>query len=182
MEIELTDIIVNDLLRYVPETGKLFWETRKFHYFDSDRIAKGWNFKYSGTEAFTTTMDCKYKRGTIFYTKYLAHRVIWLMQTGNWPNGQIDHINGIRDDNRWVNLRDVTQSQNQKNSSKRSNNKSGVVGVYWNPINKNWRASINSENKSKDLGSYPNKQDAINARVVAEIEFGFHPNHGKELI
>ena len=48
---------------------------------------------------------------------YLAHRVIWFLQTGEWPDSDlvIDHINGVRNDNRWVNLRQVTVKENNIN-------------------------------------------------------------------
>lgn len=65
---------------------------------------------------------------------YLAHRIIWEMHNGQIPNGmQIDHINHIRNDNRIENLRLVSNQDNQKNTKRSGNNKSGVTGVCWYP-------------------------------------------------
>lgn len=62
--------------------------------------------------------------------QYKAHRLAWLLVTGAWPKDQIDHINGIRDDNRWANLRDVDGHMNIQNQhGPRRNNKLGLRGV-----------------------------------------------------
>lgn len=68
----------------------------------------------------------------IHYRKrhYYAHRLAWLYMTGSWPEGQIDHINGLRDDNRFCNLRDVTQSRNMLNQkAPLQRNKVGILGI-----------------------------------------------------
>jgi len=93
--------------------------------------------------------------------------------------GFIDHINGIKDDNRINNLRDVTRSQNHQNRKLAKHNTSGVIGVYWRSDTNKWAAQINSNNKRLVLGCYTNKQDAINARRLAEKNLGFHSNHGR---
>lgn len=117
------------------------------------------------------------RRVVFFSSKYKAHRVIWLLVVGYWPKDEIDHINQIRDDNRWVNLREVTRTENAKNLARRRDNKSGVTGVFWNPINENWRVAVSS----KCFGSFKTKEEAIKVRKAAEIKYGFHPNHGKKL-
>lgn len=98
--------------------------------------------------------------------------------TGEWPN-EIDHINHVRDDNRWINLRDGTRSDNQKNASMRTDNKSGFLGVSWsNEVNK-WRAQAMVNHKVKSLGYFDDKFEAICARASANNKYGYHENHGR---
>lgn len=107
---------------------------------------------------------------------YLLHRLIWFMKTGNWPN-QIDHIDHDRSNNRWKNLREVKSRDNQLNCSKSCNNTSGVTGVRTLPSGK-FCAYIMAHRKQISLGSYERIEDAISARKQAEIDYGFHSNHG----
>lgn len=109
--------------------------------------------------------------------KYRSHRLAFLYVTGEIPEF-VDHINHNRSDNRWDNLRSVTRSENAKNKSKYKSNNSGVTGVYWMKHNKRWWSMIVSDGKRISLGYYKNKEDAIEARVNAEICYGFHSNHG----
>ena len=111
---------------------------------------------------------------------YLAHRLAFLYMTGKWPEDQVDHINHIRDDNRWCNLREVSHQENHKNQSKPKSNTSGVTGVCWCKRYKKWKAQIKVEGKVKNLGSFTSKEDATKARKEAEIKYGFHDNHGDE--
>ena len=111
---------------------------------------------------------------------YLAHRVIWLMVYGEFPLDQIDHINGIKKDNRIDNLRDVSRSENGRNSKKSIKNTSGFIGVQYDKRRNNWYARAqDSDFNTKYLGSFANKSDAVNARLKAEIEYGYHENHGR---
>jgi hypothetical protein len=95
------------LLRYDSTTGKLFWLNRPRGFFNSDRAFKSWNTKYSGKEALNTNSN-GYKYGPIFKKNYKAHRVVWLLVTGHWPQLEIDHIDGNRSNNRFENLRPAT--------------------------------------------------------------------------
>jgi len=111
---------------------------------------------------------------------YRAHRIIWEIHNGDIPDGfQIDHINGVRDDNRIENLRVVTIQENRKNHRPRSDNKSGKVGVYWVKSRNKWGAEIQDNKKKVLLGQFTNKTDAIKAREEAEKKYGYHVNHGK---
>lgn len=71
-----------------------------------------------------------------------AHRAAWLYMTGKWPEGEIDHINGITSDNRFANLRECSHQQNNHNQPIRKNNTSGVKGVRWCPVKKKWHAQV----------------------------------------
>lgn len=91
----------------------------------------------------------------------------------------IDHINGLKSDNRIVNLRNVSQSINTKNCKKSSNNTSGVNGVYWNRVVNKWEASMMVDYKKIVIGYFSNFEDAKEARNTSDIENGFYANHGK---
>jgi len=110
---------------------------------------------------------------------YAAHRLIWFYFHKEWPMGEIDHINGNRSDNRIANLRDVSASENRRNSSKRNDNTSGIPGVSRHTNVNKWRAEIWVNGKSLHLGLFDTKIQAAQARKEAEIKYNYHPNHGK---
>lgn len=175
--------LLRKLLRYEPETGKLFWKERSVDMFsDGKQTAEhncaSWNEKYAGKEAFTAG-DRGYKQGLILGRNYKAHRVIWALVNGEWPDN-IDHINGIRDDNRIDNLRSVSQAENNRNAKRRSNNTSGVCGVHWYKRGNKWVAQIRADGNIKHLGYFTDFDDAVAARKEAEIEHGYHENHGRD--
>jgi hypothetical protein len=99
-----------------------------------------------------------------------AHRLIWLLHHGYVPDF-LDHINGIRNDNRIENLRVATRPQNQMNLKKFKNNSSGYSGVYWHKRCNKWAARIQVNCKSKHLGLFTKIEDAINVRKIAEQKF-----------
>jgi hypothetical protein len=101
-----------------------------------------------------------YRRISIGGVTYAAHRLAWYYVHGEWPAHQIDHINGVRDDNRICNLRVATPSQNVINSAVRSDNSSGVRGVSWHKRMNKWTARINIDKKTIWLGAYATKEDA----------------------
>lgn len=103
---------------------------------------------------------------------YTAHRLAWWFTTGKWPDGDLDHIDGNRDNNRWFNLRLVTRSQNNMNRHfLGSRNKSGHLGVGWMPNRKKWRVRITVDARIIHLGHFANKDDAIAARRAAEVRY-----------
>ena len=110
---------------------------------------------------------------------YQAHRLAWLYMYGEWPDGQIDHINHDRTDNRLINLRTVSQQENTKNRSISSNNKSGITGVCWSKRWSNWRVQISNKKKNIALGHFSDKFEAVCARKSAENKYGYHTNHGR---
>lgn len=110
--------------------------------------------------------------------KYSAHRLAFLLVEGSFPPDQVDHINHIKDDNRWVNIRHSTYQQNAKNHPMQKNNNSGVTGVTWDKVKKLWRAEIINNKKNIYLGRRKDKFLAICLRKSAENKYGFHKNHG----
>lgn len=175
----LTYAQVSEVLNLDPKAGKLFWLHRPLHLCKDEHQMKVWNKLYSGKEALSSINSAGYKKGCIFYKQHLAHRVIWLLHFGEWPVATIDHINGIRTDNRVVNLREVTPSENQMNRARSGNNTSGVVGVHWNEKDHVWVASLTVARKYVHLGSYGTFNEAVQRRLKANAEYGFHPNHGR---
>jgi hypothetical protein len=173
------------LLRYEPATGKLFWRDRPPEMFNSskncsaDAVARGWNTQHAGKEAFTSTTCFGYRQGSILCKRHDAHRLIWALHYGEWPKGHIDHVNGIRDDNRIANLRDVSRTDNQRNMKRPITNKSGVMGVYVHTPTGAWRAQIMVNRKNVHIGVFTDFNDAVAARKAAEVAYGFHDNHGR---
>jgi hypothetical protein len=100
---------------------------------------------------------------------YKAHRLIWAMLHGEFPDGQIDHINGVRHDNRTDNLRVVTQLQNAQNKPKQfKTNTSGFKGVCWNKRSKKWQSSISVNSKTVYLGVFEHPEFAHQAYLEAK--------------
>lgn len=170
--------VLRQLLRYEPSTGKLFWKERTGG--KSEKHTKTWNSRNAGTEAFPTIHKQGYRKGTLLGVTVLAHRVAWAIQTGVWPDEQVDHINGMKSDNRWENLRQVTNSENCRNMPIPKHNTSGVLGVY--TEGKGWKAAIQVGGKNIHLGCFRSLSDAAQARKEAENKYGYHANHGRVLI
>jgi len=119
-----------------------------------------------------------YIRISIDKKAYPAHRLAWLYMTGDFPSDCIDHINHIRNDNRWCNLREATHKINARNARKSKRNKSGVVGVSWSKSSKRWKAAISIDSGRLELGTFAKFSDAVDARKNAEVLYGYHENHG----
>jgi hypothetical protein len=100
--------------------------------------------------------------------RYYAHRLAWLYMTGEWPKDQIDHApDKTKTNNRFANLREANNSQNQQHKGKLPNNKSGFKGVSWENRAGKWRASISCNKKWKNLGLFENPEDAYKAYCKA---------------
>lgn len=177
---------LRNLLDYDPETGVLRWKPRTPDMFFSwNEAGKAkrcatFNEKYAGQPALIGIDGHGYYQGTILCRYYKAHRVAWLLHYGEWPTGEIDHINGDRRDNRITNLRDVEHRTNLRNCKLSKRNTTGVPGLTWNKTMKRWQAFIRINGKSKCLGSWKNFDDAAAARKAAEVKFDYHENHGKK--
>ena len=161
----LTQTKLKEILYYDPETGLFTW-----------LILAGKRVKIGDIAG---SLCQGYLSIMIYGKSYKAHRLAFLYMTGSWPKEQIDHINHVRDDNRWINLREATNQENCKNQSRSKNNTSGVCGVIWHKQHKKWMAYIMTDSKQKHLGLFVDKLEAICARKSAEIKYVFHENHGK---
>lgn len=109
--------------------------------------------------------------------RYRAHRIIIAMVFGYFPD-QVDHIDGNRSNNRIENLRAVNNQQNARNQKIRKNNTSGAMGVCWHKRYGKWVSYIRVDGKAKYLGGFDAIEDAIEARRKADVDNGFHANHG----
>lgn len=108
----------------------------------------------------------------------LEHRLAWFYVKGSWPENMIDHKNGVRDDNSWVNLRSATKSQNQANQTGHKNRRrpyTGVDEIVRAGGHLVWRATVRKNHKQHHLGYFETAEDAYVARIIAELElFGEH--------
>lgn len=141
---------VRELLQYDPITGIFKW-----------RVDRG------GCKA----GDVAGTKGTSDYVNiyiegrgYRAHILAWGLMTGEWPDYEIDHANRDKLDNRWLNLREATRSENNANTRRPRHNKSGLKGVSryraGESYGKPWQAGIRHNNKSIHIGHYATKEEA----------------------
>ncbi len=107
---------------------------------------------------------------------YLLHRLIWVYVYGHFPDGQIDHKNHCKTDNRISNLRDVTHHDNMKNKSLYKNNRTGHVGVRLTNSGK-YRAAIGIDGVTKHIGVFDTALEASLAREEYKSKLGYHSNH-----
>lgn len=167
----ITQEELKKFLHYNPETGIFVWLIKPAK---SIRI---------GDVAGTVHIDKggkNYIRIRLNHKRYRAHRLSWLYMTGEFPDNDIDHINGDGIDNRWSNLRDVTATENKKNTRIQSNNTSGICGVRLDTRSEKWIAVIKVNYNKKHLGCFDNIFEAACARKNAEVIYGFHKNHGSD--
>ena len=160
----------NELLRYEPSSGKLFWKKTT-----TNRVKVG-------DEAGSFCKSTGYINIKVDNEWYTLHRIAILLATGVYDKTvQVDHIDHDRGNNRLSNLRVVSRAENMRNQSLRNTNKTGVTGVsvrYTRKGTKRYTANIMYNYKSIFLGNYDTPEEAAAARAEAEIKYGFHPNHG----
>lgn len=125
------------------------------------------------------SMYGSYSYVKLFGKVYPAHGVAWYLHYNEWPCGIIDHENGVPTDNRIDNLRVTTTSGNGKNRKVGYNNKTGIIGVFWNTRMMKWVARITTEGITIHLGYFESLFEAACARRSAEMRHGFHTNHGR---
>lgn len=182
----LTQERVKELLRYNAETGEFIW------------IVKRQGIKVGGIAGCLDTHN-GYIRTQIDGTMYLTHRVVWLYSYGEFPEKDIDHIDGNRSNNRTENLREVSRSVNAQNRALSSRNTSGVMGVVLEnkkrkngDISKYWVATWRDKSGKKmsksfsvaKLGNKGAKSTAVDFRRSKILELntqgsGYTHRHGK---
>ncbi len=145
------------LLHYDPATG----------HFVRQRTAGG---QLPGTIAGNTRRD-GYRTINIDGRSYYCQRLAWLWMTGNWPEVDIDHVNGCPSDNIWTNLRLATPSQNLANSRLAKNSSSGLKGVYFHRHTNKWCAGITHQGKKIYLGLFetPEAAHAAYAQTAQQL-------------
>lgn len=152
------------LLAYEPETGVLSWRVKMSRrVLAGDRA--GWFAKRPNGSV--------YRQVEVPGQVLWEHRLIWLIVAGEWPSALVDHINRDGSDNRWINLRLASAQQSCFNTSNRSDNKSGFVGVHWHAGAKKWRSQITISGKCKHLGFFDTPEAAHEAyRSAARLSHG----------
>jgi hypothetical protein len=163
--------LMRKLLRYEPDTGKLFWLERSIDLCISERALAAFNAQFAGKEAFTADNGDGYRCSYLFGRTMRAHRVIWAIVYGDWPKDQVDHINGVRSDNRICNLRAATHSQNAHNARHSSLNTSGFRGVHRVYGRDRWQARITFNGKRISLGVYQTPEEAHDAYRRASKQY-----------
>jgi hypothetical protein len=157
------------------DAGILTWKNRPRKHFKTSLAQKTWNTRSAGKPAGYPTSEYRYVK--IVGKLYPIHRIVWKMATGLEPVEQIDHINGIKDDNRLCNLREATHGENQHNSGARKNSLLQVKGVGKRPNGK-FRAHARSEGEYVSVGTYTTLEEAKAAYDKAvQLLHGefFHP-------
>ena len=155
---------IKSILHYCPETGVFTW------------LKSRPGVKVGGVAGSL----CKkgYMHIGIDGKSHRSHRLAFLYMTGKFPEDQTDHINHNTSDNRWLNIRLATASDNMKNKSVRKDNTSGVCGVYWDKKSAKWHSEIRNKGRKYSLGRFEELKDAIAARKSGEEKYNFHINHG----
>lgn len=149
-KVDITANLVRERLNYDQETGVFTWRTSP-HPSKVGKVAGG--------------LDAHgYLQLNLYGKVVKVHRLAWLYVYGDWPDGHIDHINGIRTDNRLCNIRVVTNAINCQNKvAPLPSNKSGFLGVSWN--RGAWRASIQLNGKSIHIGRFSSPSAAHDAYI-----------------
>ena len=164
---ELTQKYLRETLHYDPETGVFTW-----------RVPPARNVKNGSVAGCLTSHG--YIQIGVKNRLYAAHRLAWLYVYGKWPTNLIDHINGVRSDNRITNLREATSAENQYNILKEKNNTSGVKGVTWSKQHKKWRAQCRVNGKNHRLGLFADICEAEQVvKQFREQHHGKFANHGE---
>lgn len=141
------------LLDYEPHTGTFKWRVSR----------KGGAIR--GDQA-GSVYDNGYRYIRVDNCKYFAHRLAWFYTHGTWPQNQLDHRNGNRDDNRIANLREATHPQNQQNRSSAISRSAGLLGTR---LKKGrWEAAITSDGVRHYLGRFSTTAEAHAAYLKAK--------------
>lgn len=155
----LTADRLRDVLEYDPETGVFRW-----------RVSRRGGTATEGALAGSKRVD-GYRAIKVDGVKYKEHRLAWLYMTGEWPVHQIDHINLVRDDNRWSNLREADHASNMRNCRERRHGSSGVKGVSWHKRRERWSAQIRVDGKLHYLGLFADINEAAAAYAAASERY-----------
>lgn len=163
---QITQELAREYLRYEPETGHLYWIKKS-----SDKTVVG---KRAGWQRSKNGYRQVGLMGQIIY----EHRLIWMMVNGKLPDSQVDHVNGVKDDNRYENLRHADSSQNVANIGAKRDNTSGAKNVHWCNRTSKWIAKVKLYGKTHYGGAFDQYEDAVRASAVARQKVhGEFANH-----
>lgn len=176
----LTQEYLKECLHYDPETGIFIWKRRPISHYRTLKSYRLCASRFFGRMAGCPSKSTGYIEIQLDNQLYRAHRLAFLYMNGEMPE-MVDHINHDGGDNRWGNLRSANYHINHRNKTLDSRNTSGHTGVCYEKKYRRWIASIGIGHKNIHIGKYETMQEAVLARKEAEIEYGYHPNHGKQL-
>lgn len=171
---QLTQELLKELLHYDPITGIFTWLPRDVKYFKEDYRCRNWNKCFSNTTAGSPN-NKGYIKIIIFNKSYAAHRLAFLYVDGAFPIKNIDHINSVKNDNSFVNLRHATNSENNQNKiqCQKNNKSSGLLGVSFHKRTKKYQATIRINKERFYLGIYATPEEAYQAYLTAKRDV--HP-------
>ena len=156
--VSITQKRLKCLLSYDPDTGYFTWNVNR----------QGRGARVGGRAGCVHATGYRVIRidGHLEY----EHRLAFIFVEGAIPPNEVDHINRVRDDNRWSNIRHATRSENQQNTGLRSSNSSGIRGVYWHRASGKWMAYARYEGRMHSLGYFNCKHQAgeVAARFRSE--------------
>jgi len=153
--------VLNKLFDYQPDSGVILY---KVSVGKKKAGQKAGTINAKGYLAIGITIDQK-------FCVFKAHRLIWCITTGTDPcDLQIDHIDGNKLNNKFLNLRLATHAQNARNRGPGKNNKSGLKGVSWKKDEQKWVSRIKVNNRSIGLGRFPTPELAHMAYCKAAAE------------
>jgi hypothetical protein len=161
----ITQAELKELFDYDPITGIVTRLKRTTRKAGSERSIKNIQL----TERAGTVSAQGYRVIRLHNKTYREHRLIWLWMTGEIPKHQIDHINRNKADNRWSNLRECNNTENQQNRTVASKNKTGHIGVFW--YKNGYMAQIRVNKKSIYLGRYKTVEEAAEAYKQAKAKY-----------
>lgn len=157
---------MSQVVCYDGESGEIRWKKKVG--------ARGVVGKLAGGKNSGGYPMMKYRGYSFFH-----HRIAIAFCTGSWPELEVDHIDGKKDNNCLCNLREVSPCDNARNKKRYKNNTSGVSGVRFRNKKPTWHVYISAGGREKYLGAYGNLLDAAAARRSQELALGYHENHGR---
>ena len=152
--------VIRELLDFTD--GVFTWRPRPRGYFRSEHEFRRWNTRFSRKTAGTVDSS-GYVRIRFGNEYHRAHRLVWLLAHGIPVPDEIDHVNGVKSDNRPENLRKATRIENGANSRMRADNKTGFRGVFQ-VRDGLFRAKININRRQIHLGYFSTVEEAAAAR------------------
>ena len=165
----ITAEAVRYFLQYDATTGDFYWRPREGSVL--------FNLRFAGKKAGTPTAVGYISIG-LNHKVWFAHRLVWLIEHGEMPDGEIDHIDGNRQNNLIGNLRCVSHQNNLRNQRRAKPGNSGVTGVFYNKKNAKYLATMGVDGKQIRLGQFSKIEDAVSARAKALQAYGFDKMHG----
>ena len=157
---DLTQEQLKNILSYNADTGEFYWLINANYNAQAGQRAGALVNKYIGIRI----------KGVM----HQAHRLAWLYMTGKHPNRYIDHVNVIKTDNKFINLRESTPSQNCMNYGKKSNNTSNYKGVSFHKASNKWQALCRHDGIQKHIGLF------LTAELASEAYKSYSKIHQKE--